>query len=346
MISIFTGWNQKTGQMDISVVIPTCNRKARLLSLLGNLDRSSCPLLEVIIVDSGEDRLAPADYEGFNNLFILYKTSEKSVCVQRNTGIGIARASWIFLCDDDIEMPPAYLQELAAHSRQHPEAGALSGLFLQQEKTGWTAQYPVRSAKELLWKYIFQLGIWGSIDCRNNNWLFRKIKNHYRQKGNHISKAGWPVLTDFSGDWFITPVYSLGASLVRKDWLLQSPFDEVLDRHGMGDNYGVAAGFPSEGIHIVNHAFVYHHREPLNRLKRPLQYSRRVLALDYFIGTKKKWQQPKKGWLLWSLTGNLLNFILVWDSSMFWPSLKSMGKIAFGRNPYRRAANKKQKGVQ
>ena len=111
--------------MDISVVIPTCNRKARLLSLLGNLDRSSHPLLEVIIVDSGEDRLAPADYASFNNLNILYLASEKSVCVQRNTGIRTARASWIFLCDDDVEMPPAYLQELAAHSQQHPEGDEL-----------------------------------------------------------------------------------------------------------------------------------------------------------------------------------------------------------------------------
>jgi hypothetical protein len=64
------------------------------------------------------------------------------------------------------------------------------------------------------------------------------------RKGNHISKAGWPVISDFSGDYFKTPLYSLGASLVRRDWLLRSPFDEVLDRHGIGEHYGVIAGFP------------------------------------------------------------------------------------------------------
>ena len=41
--------------MQISVVIPTCNRPQRLLLLLQNLNLSSYPLLEVIIVDSGED---------------------------------------------------------------------------------------------------------------------------------------------------------------------------------------------------------------------------------------------------------------------------------------------------
>ncbi len=332
--------------MDISVVIPTCNRRQRLLALLENLDRLSCPLLEVIVVDSGEDRLTPADYTVFNNLHLHYLASEKSVCIQRNTGIQKAAGSWILLCDDDIEMPPDYLQKLLAHTDQHPEAGAVAGLFLQQEQEGWTAQYPVRSAKELLWKFIFRLSIWGTIECSNDNWLVRKAKNHYRQKGNHISAAGWPVITDFSGAYFVTPVYSLGASLVRKDWLLQSPFDETLDRHGMGDNYGVAASFPGQRIHILNDAFVYHHREPVNRLQRPLQYYRRVLALDYFIRTKQKLRTVKKAWLVWSLTGNLLNYIFAGDRSMIRTAFKTVWKIAFGSNPYYRAAKAKQKLVE
>src|SRR6185295_17891110 len=97
--------------------------------------------------------------------------------------------------------------------------------------------------------------------------------------------AGWPVITDFSGDFFITPVYGLGASVVGREWLLLSPYEELLDRHGIGDNYGVAMSFPVTGIHVLNNAFVYHHQEPANRLQRPLQYLRRVFALDYFIRT-------------------------------------------------------------
>jgi len=329
--------------MQISVVIPTCNRKPRLLALLQSLDRSSCRPLEVIIVDSGEDRLAAADYAGFASLDIIYMGSEKSVCIQRNTGIKKACAPWIFLCDDDIEVPDNYLQKLSEHVEAHAGTGAVSGLFLQQEKTGWTAQYPLHSAKELLWKFVFQLGIWGSIDCPADGWPFRAIKNFYRRRGNHISKAGWPVITDFSGPWFITPVYSLGASLVKKEWLLQSPFDEVLDRHGIGDNYGVAAGFPVSGIHILNDAFVYHHREPANRLQRPLQYFRRAMALDYFIANKKKRWPGKKRWLLWSLAGNLPAFIFVRDGSMVKASLKAIWLIGTGRNPYRAAAAKSKK---
>jgi glycosyltransferase involved in cell wall biosynthesis len=332
--------------MSISVVIPTCDRKQRLLVLLNDLNQSTCPLLEVIIVDSGSDRLVPSDYTGYEHLQIVYTGSERSVCIQRNTGIRMASAPWIFLCDDDIEVPPDYLQKLVDHTTARQETGALSGLFLQKENNGWTAQYPLRSARLLVWKFIFQQSIWGEIDVPGSHPLINRIKEYYRKKGNHISKAGWPVLTRFSGDYFTTPLYSLGAALVKKEWLLSSPFDEVLDRHGMGDHYGVTTSLPGEGLTVLTNAFVYHHKEADNRLKRPLQYFRRVLALDYFISTRKNLRHVRKSWLLWSLTGNLLSFIRDKDRMMMKPAFRTILLIASGRNPYRRAARAGKKVLE
>jgi len=331
--------------MQISVVIPTCDRKMRLTSLLQNLDRSALPILEVIIVDSGDDLLLPAELQAFTHLDIQYIQTEKSVCIQRNAGIRLAKGSWIFLCDDDIEVPADYLQILSQHVDKYPQAGAVSGQVLQKEKSGWVAVYPEKSVLRLCWKYIFGLSIWGGIECRDN-FLGKRLKKYFRQKGNHISKAGWPVITDFSGEYFVSPVYGLGASLVRKDWLLYSPYEEVLDRHGIGDNYGVAMGFPVPGIHVVNAAYVYHHQEPVNRLQRPLQYLRRVLALDYFIDNKPELNHIKKGRLLWSLTGNLLAFILVRDGVMVRPAWQAWWRVATGRNPYSRAARLKQRKIE
>lgn len=319
--------------MDISVVIPTCNRKSRLLSLLNDLQKSSYPVREVLIVDSSDSKLAPADYETFSGLQITYIGSEKSVCKQRNTGICTATSDWVFLCDDDIEVPPEYLGKLVAHAKNHPEAGALSGLVLQQEGNEWKAKYDVHSAVELLWKYIFNLGIWGEIRCESKG-LLKGIARYYRRRGNHISKAGWPVITDFSGEYFVTPVYALGASLVRRSWLLYSPFDEVLDSHGIGDNYGVAMGFPEVGIHVVKDAIVYHHQEPANRLRRSSAYLRRILALDYFIDKHKSLDGVKRGWLLWSLAGNLLAFIRAGDGGMTAAAFKSIWEVGFLKNKY------------
>jgi len=332
--------------MDISVVIPTCNRRQRLLQLLQNLQQSVHPLREVIIVDSGEDRLTPADIAPFADLPLHYLSSEKSVCIQRNKGIQMARGEWIFLCDDDIEVPKDYLSRIATHAEQHPEAGAISGLVMQWVEGKWNANYSIHSPRALVWSYIFQLSIWGEINCGDRNPFIRKITAYYHQKGNHITRAGWPVVTNFSGEYFSTPVYGLGASVVKREWLLHSPYEEVLDRHGMGDNYGVNVGFPAAGVHVLNQAFVYHHREPENRLQRPLQYYRRMLALHYFIKTKDRLKPVKKYWLLWSITGNLLTFISMRDGSMVRTALKTFWRIAMEKNPYYRAAKTNQKVVE
>ncbi|QEC66168.1 glycosyltransferase [Panacibacter ginsenosidivorans] len=328
--------------IEISVVIPTCNRKERLISLLHNLERSTFPLKEVIIVDSGEDRLSEMECSSFQNLDITYVSSKKSVCKQRNKGIAIAKSEWIFVCDDDIEVPANYIEKLVSHIDSPQKSVCVSGLFLQKDKGEWIAKYNITSGKTLLWNYIFNLSLWGEINCKDNI-LTKGVKQYYKQKHNHISKAGWPVITDFSGEYFVTPLYSLGASLVKKTWLINSAFDEVLDRHGIGDHYGVIAGFPLHEVHVLNTAFVYHHHEEANRLQNTVQYYRRVLALDYFRRIKKQPGHVKKIWLLWSLCGNLLAFISRLNGNMIIASLKLLFVIGFNKNPYFIAAKNHRK---
>ena len=343
---------QKRTQIDaqqsikISVVIPTCNRRERLLSLLRNLNCLSRIPEEIIVVDSGEQQLSPEQLQSFTNLSIHYLRSEKSVCIQRNAGIKKAMNSWIFLCDDDIEMPKNYLDVLTGYIIRYPETGAVSGVWLQKENNEWQASYPVTSARMLLWKYIFRLGIWGEIKCNSNNFIIKKITQHYKRKGNHISKAGWPVNTDFNSDVMLCAVYSLGAALVKKEWLLQSPYDEVLDRHGIGDNYGVIAGFPQPLVHVTNKTFIHHHREPTNRLQSSLQYYRRVLALNYFINTQPSLNHIKRYNLVWSLIGNLCAFLYAPDRAMIKAGLKSITTIVFNRNPYIIAAKENKKVIE
>lgn len=326
--------------MNISVVIPTCNRREALLYLLKSLDHSSYPIREVIIVDGGQDHLRQSDYETLPHLNINYLISPASVCMQRNIGILSATSSWIFICDDDMEVPADYLQKLVTHIASHPEAGAVTGRVLQREQGNWTDFYPVSSSAELIWKFIFQLGLWGEIRCKSKNILIKKIKAYYQRKGNHLSPAGWPVITKLSGDYFTVPAYGLGASLIKKTWLQQSPYDESLDIHGIGDHYGVAAGFPNPGIHVLNPAYVYHHRSPQNRLIYPVQYFHRVLALDHFRRNIPKLKHIKKIWLLWSLFGNLLGFLYAKNRRMVISSLRAIAAVALGKNTPKRPINR------
>lgn len=328
-------------EIDISIVIPTYNRKPSLLRLLASLNKGIESVREVLIVDASEEKLETKELTGFSNLHIQYIQSEPSVCIQRNIGIQKAKGNWIFLCDDDLEVPVDYLSQLSDHIKSHAAAGAVSGLVLQKENNDWIAQYPVTSSVRLLLNFIFQLSMWGEIKCSSNNPLISKIKQYYSARGNHISKAGWPVLTDLSGDYFRTPVYGLGASVVKKEWLINSPYDEILDKNGIGDNYGVAIGFPAEGIHILTNAFVYHHLESVNRAPIANRYGRRVLAIHYFIKSSSRLKHVSTYWLLWSLLGSSFLNLLARNFSGSAAGLKSISIILVGRNPYLLRAKKK-----
>lgn len=291
--------------MNISVVIPTYNRRMHLLQLLQCLVQSALQPVEVIIVDASEQPLLPADYADTFGLPIKYMQAKPSVCAQRNAGIAAATGEWIFVCDDDMEVPADYLSVLCDYAMQHPEAVALSGNILQQEAGQWVDMYPLVSRKELWLKYIFGLSTWGEIRCKSG-WGSNRLQRYYARKGNHIAASGWPVLTDFSGAAFITPVFGLGASLIKKEWLLRSAYDETLGQHGIGDNYGVSIGLP--GIHVVKAAFVYHHHAPANRLKASQQYYNRVMALGYFIRTRQELRSVSRLAFTWSLLGNFFIF--------------------------------------
>ncbi|HSS37819.1 MAG TPA: hypothetical protein VLT58_03520, partial [Polyangia bacterium] len=134
--------------------------------------------------------------------------------------------------------------------------------------------------------------------------------------------------------FFRTPIYGLGASLVRREWLLQSPFDERLDRRGYGDNYGVAIGFPAEGIHVVTSASVRHHKEPADRPPAAVAYSARILALDLFLRTERGRAWANRRRLAWSVVGNTLLHAATRNREMCWASLAALAAIVSRRNPY------------
>ncbi len=320
--------------MEVSIVVPTCNRQESLLSLLADLSESTYPILEVVIVDSSDRKLRSSDYPESIKFSIRYIPSErKSVCVQRNVGIRAASGSWILLCDDDMRVPPDYLEKLAAHVATHPEAGAVSGLWLERGKAGWQPGFPVTSTLGLLWRYIFQLGIWGEIQVEGP--LGQWMAERYRRRGNHLSRAGFPVIVDSSGEYFRTPVYSLGAALVRKGWLLASPYDERLDPHGHGDNYGVSLGFPGEGIHVVTGVAVRHEKSKANRLADSEAYGRRLLALHYLIKSRPELAtaQVDERFLLWSLVGQCAFHAATGNHPFARAAWRTLSVIARGRNP-------------
>lgn len=324
--------------MRISAVIPTRNRPDSLRRLLESIQQQTLQVQEVIIVDSSDDTSYHQSIKNsFSDLPLVFITTRiRSVCAQRNMGIQIANGEWMFLCDDDIEAPTDYVEKLVNHLGSDPACGAIAGRCLQLENGVWVDQYPVRNFTDIFWRYIFQTSIWGDVhQVKPPSWLkllHSRIISFYRQRGNTYTRAGWPLITQWE-DSFSTSFYSLGANIIRRDWLVLSPYDEILDSNGIGDNYGVALGFRG-GVKVLSSTFVYHHVEKSNRLHETISYYRRVLALHYFIKKSKKYPTSTERWLLWSLFGNSLKFMTTFRWLHVWASWKAMWLILLNRNPY------------
>jgi len=335
--------------MKITTVIPTRNRPNHVRKVLATLQAQTRQADEIIIVDSSDEiKYLDVIKESFPDLPLKYISSEASVCIQRNIGIAQATGDWVFLCDDDIELSKDYLEKLEHYITLHPECGAIAGRLLQQEDNKWVDQYTVTGARDLIWRFIFQLSVWGDVQNIKSsfspvNLLVIYIKKFYTRRANGFTLAGWPLITSWSTS-FQTTIYSLGADLIRRDWLLKSPYDEVLDPSGIGDNYGVAIGFPQDrGIHVIDSTVAYHHRANENRLDRTLAYYRSVLALHYFIKKSKRFGKATTLFFLWSLTGHALLYLAKGSKNMIRAHLKIIALILINKNPYWVAFRKSKK---
>jgi len=272
----------------------------------------------------------------FRTLPLKLLSSTPSVCMQRNQGIEAARSGWIFLCDDDIELPGDHFQHLANHVAEHPGCGAVAGKWLQLESGVWVDQYPTRKFSIALYRFVFQLSVWGSIDVKSNRLtrpLLAWMNAWYRRRGNRESLAGWPLNTQWQRPCYTTRFCSLGAALIRRELLLATPYDPVLDPGGIGDNYGVALGLPN-GIDIIDGTFALHHREQRNRVDGKVAYYRRILALHYFVRDRFPNPTITTLWLCWSIVGLSMAQLLRLDLFSLKLSLKAFFKIVARRNPY------------
>jgi len=338
--------------MKISAVIPTRNRASHIRILLENLQNQTYALSEIIIIDSSDDKRYKDNLlRSFFSLPITWIDSEASVCVQRNKGIRAASSPWIFLCDDDITIPKDYIEQLVSFITGHPECSSVTGLFMQHENNEWVHSYPFHNFRSLLWAYIFQLSVWGSVDNLKVNKilkpLYKYLCRYYKNRGNTMSDAGWPMMTQFDKPYFTTSTYSLGSNLVKKEWLENSPYEEVLDANGYGDNYGVALGFPmKQNIYVTHQTHAYNGKAIENRLDNSIAYFRRLLALHFFISTRKQFSVKNRIWFIWSLIGNQILFVFKKKSKMARANYKAIKLIIRNRNPYLLASKRGERIIK
>jgi glycosyltransferase involved in cell wall biosynthesis len=122
--------------VEVSVVVPTRNRRALLARTLATIRSQRNVALETIVVDDGshDDSLGSDPALADANVVHVRHEQPQGVSAARNTGIAKARAPWVaFVDDDDLWAPSKLAAQLEALGRE-PEAGwsSTSALLLDE----------------------------------------------------------------------------------------------------------------------------------------------------------------------------------------------------------------------
>lgn len=109
--------------MNVSVVIPTCNRADLLERAIKSVAEQTYKNFEIIVVDDGEESPKKV-LENFSDLQILYHKNEKKLGGggSRNMGVSLAKHSVIAFLDDDDTWKKNKLEKQVAALVENKEA--------------------------------------------------------------------------------------------------------------------------------------------------------------------------------------------------------------------------------
>jgi glycosyltransferase involved in cell wall biosynthesis len=112
----------------VSVVVPTRGRAAYLEVTLDSLlaQRTEIPH-EIVVVDDGTSGATEPVVAARPAVRYVGHGGQRGLNVARNTGLLETAAPLVAFVDDDVLVPPGWLEALAAGAQAHPEAEAFGG---------------------------------------------------------------------------------------------------------------------------------------------------------------------------------------------------------------------------
>jgi GT2 family glycosyltransferase len=140
---------------NISVIIPTKNRKPDLLIVFRSLLGQTALPEQIVIVDQSPDDSAlgclQAELDGIRCTMLDYVHDPllNGAAAARNRAMDLAKGDiWLFL-DDDVELESDFIQRLLEGYEKYPSAGGISGIIVN---------YPPPSMVSRLWAATFMRG--------------------------------------------------------------------------------------------------------------------------------------------------------------------------------------------
>ncbi len=112
----------------VSVVVPTRGRAAYLEVTLDSLleQRGGIPS-EILVVDDGDGPATAAAVRARPTVRYVPPGPARGLNAARNTGLRESRSPLVAFVDDDVFVPPGWLEALVEGAGRHPDAGAFGG---------------------------------------------------------------------------------------------------------------------------------------------------------------------------------------------------------------------------
>jgi glycosyltransferase involved in cell wall biosynthesis len=105
---------------EVSVIIPTYNRRAMLLEAVDSVLAQSATAFELIVIDDGSTDGTAEDLKGLAKSIRIERTDHRGPAAARNRGVELARAPLIAFLDSDDLWSPAKLERQLAFMRANP----------------------------------------------------------------------------------------------------------------------------------------------------------------------------------------------------------------------------------
>ena len=278
--------------MQLSVIIPTKNRKEDLLITLRSIIQQSRPPEEIIIVDQSQEACKDEILELFassgnkSNLMYLWERDISGAGAARDAGFKRSSGEIVFFVDDDVTLEKDCIENLLHSYETNPHLGGIGGV--DTERANWS----------LLWLLGKSLFTCGPFSLKKDGWFFTGWIPHYFHKR---------LTSPYPSRWLVEGIMSFKRHLVA-----EIGFDKQLTGHvfvhGIDFNYRASQKYP---LAIDPKVKGYHRGGMVALYDMKGDHHKRVSGEWYFFGKNIKKTPLNCLFFAWRLFGSLLVALLI-----------------------------------
>ncbi|MBN2161945.1 MAG: glycosyltransferase [Pontiellaceae bacterium] len=126
----------ETDNVLVSIVIPAYNAAGIVKKAIDSVLAQTYRPLEIIVIDDGSTDETGRVCRGYGDCIQYVYQSNQGASAARNHGIRLARGEYIGFLDSDDHYLPEKISELVGLFEEFPEAGAVTGAFIQKTEAG------------------------------------------------------------------------------------------------------------------------------------------------------------------------------------------------------------------